>query len=340
MKLSDFYFDLPEERIARFPAAHRRDSKLMVVNRAENEISHHTFSDLPDLISNSDFIVMNNTKVDPVRIFAYSGEKRIEILIIKKLSDHIAEGFALPAKKLKKGAMIKFSGEIEGIVESIGERGRRTIRFNCPVDDILKTGYAPLPPYIKRKYDEADKYRAFDLERYQTVYSRNPGSIAAPTAGLHFDEELLEKIRNKNELLEVNLSVGPATFQKIEVDDIRQHRMGEEKIVIENSVAERIRVLKSEGKKLVAVGTTTVRSLETYAHTKPDHDEFISSLFISPGFEFKLVDKVITNFHLPESSLFILVSSFAGLELMKKAYQIAIEREYNFFSYGDAMFIT
>ena len=339
MKLSDFYFDLPEERIARFPASNRRDSKLMVVNRAEGEISHHTFSDLPDLISNDDFIVMNNTKVDPVRIFAYSGEKRIEVLIIKKLSDHIAEGFALPAKKLKIGTRIKFDGEIEGIIESTGERGRRTIRFNCPVDEVLKAGYAPLPPYIKRKYNEADQYRKFDLDRYQTVYSRNPGSIAAPTAGLHFDEELLAEIKKRNELLELNLSVGPATFQKIEVDDISQHKMCEERVEIKKPVSEKIRTLKSEKKNLLAVGTTTVRSLETYANIIPEKEKFISSLFISPGFEFKLVDKMITNFHLPESSLFILVSSFAGIKLMKKAYKIAIENKYNFFSYGDAMLI-
>ncbi len=339
MKLSDFYFDLPEERIARFPADNRRDSKLMVVNRSTCEISHYIFSSLPDLIFNDDFIVMNNTKVDPVRIFSKSGEKRIEIMLIRKISDHIAEGFALPAKKLKVGSRIEFEGGIEGIVESTGERGRRIIRFNCSVDNVLKSGYAPLPPYIKRKYNEADEFREFDIQRYQTVYSKNPGSIAAPTAGLHFDTELLDIIREKNELLEVNLSVGPATFQKIEVEDISQHRMGEEKIVIESLVAERIRFLKSEGKNLIAVGTTTVRSLETYAQTEPDKEEFISNLFISPGFRFKLVDKMITNFHLPESSLFILVSSFAGLDLMKKAYKIAIENKYNFFSYGDAMFI-
>ncbi len=339
MKLSDFNFDLPDERIARFPAANRRDSKLMVVNRLSGEISHHTFSDLPDLISDNDFIVMNNTRVDPVRIFANFRGKRIEFLIIKKNSEYIAEVFALPAKKLKVGTKIEFGDEIEGYIKSVGERGRRTIRFNYPLNEVLAAGYAPLPPYIKRKYHEADQHREFDLERYQTVYSKNSGSIAAPTAGLHFDGSLLEEISSKIELLEVNLSVGPATFQKIEVDDIDQHKMGEEKVEIQNGVAEKIKLLKSENKELIAVGTTTVRSLETYALNNPENEEFTSRLFISPGFEFKLVDKMITNFHLPESSLFILVCSFAGLELMKKAYKTAIENRYNFFSYGDAMFI-
>ncbi len=339
MKLSDFNFKLPEERIARFPSDKRSGSKLMVIDRGTGEISHHIFSDLPDHLAKNDFIVMNNTKVDPVRIFAYTGEKRIEFLITKRSPGNIIEGFALPAKKLREGVSVDFGEGREGVVESIGFRGRRTIRCNCSVDEIIKDGFAPLPPYIKRRYDEAYQHRTFDLKRYQTIYSRHSGSIAAPTAGLHFDESLLESIRTKNEILEVTLSVGPATFQKIEVDNIKDHSMGVENIRIEKSVSDRIDFLKKNDNNLLAIGTTSVRSLETWAAKKPEEESFSSDLFISPGFRFKMVDKLLTNFHLPESSLFILVSSFAGLDLMKKAYQIAIEREYNFFSYGDAMLI-
>ncbi|MEN8223588.1 MAG: tRNA preQ1(34) S-adenosylmethionine ribosyltransferase-isomerase QueA [Acidobacteriota bacterium] len=339
MKLSDFNFDLPEERIARFPADKRTGSKLMVVNRETGSISNHTFSDLPEFLSEDDFIVMNNTKVDPVRIFLFKESARIEFLIVKTVSGNEAEGFALPAKKLNEGTVINTGSGCKGVVIRTGERGRRTIRFDRPVKEITAEGFAPLPPYIKRKYDEASEYRDYDLERYQTVYSKNSGSIAAPTAGLHFDKTLLDRIREKNKILEVTLSVGPATFQKIEVDNIKDHKMGMERIRIENSISKRISELKRAGNKLLAVGTTSVRSLETYAQSRPEGENFESEIFISPGFRFQMVNKLLTNFHLPESSLFILVSAFAGLELMQKAYKIAVEKEYNFFSYGDAMLI-
>ena len=339
MKLSDFSFELPESRIARFPSDKRSGSKLMVVNRGTGEISHHIFSDLPNLLDKNDFIVMNNTKVDPVKIFVHVGEKRVELLITKKLSENMVECFALPAKRMKKGTVFSIVNGKSGKVEAEGERGRRILKLNFSLEELFENGYAPLPPYIKRKYDEANQHRAFDLKRYQTIYSKNPGSIAAPTAGLHFDEDLLEIIKEKNEILEVTLSVGPATFQKIEVENINEHKMGIENIRIEKSVSDRINYLKTCNKNLLAVGTTSVRSLETFASKNPMKEDFSSGIFISPGFKFKMVDKLLTNFHLPESSLFILVSSFAGLGLMKKAYQIAIDREYNFFSYGDAMLI-
>jgi S-adenosylmethionine:tRNA ribosyltransferase-isomerase len=224
-------------------------------------------------------------------------------------------------------------------VTGTGERGKRVLHFNQPIEHVLNTGFAPLPPYIKRKYDEAVKYRELDLERYQTVYSRTPGSIAAPTAGLHFTPGIIENIEQKTEIIEITLAVGEATFQKIAVEDIVEHRMGREYITITTKDRERILQLK-QTKQLIAVGTTSVRSLETFALQQPGEETFASELFISPGFEFKLVDKLVTNFHLPESSLFILVSAFAGLELMQKAYRIAIEEGYRFFSYGDAMFIV
>lgn len=339
MKLSDFNFDLPEERIARFPADKRTGSKLMVVNRETGGISHHSFSDLPGLLTQDDFLVMNNTKVDPVRIFGDAGGKRVEFLITEKRSDNIIEGFALPAKKLREGKVLDFNNGKRGVVKSAGYRGKRVLSLNCSAEEVIKNGFAPLPPYLKRKFEEASEYRDYDLQRYQTVYSKHSGSIAAPTAGLHFDERLLNLIRSKNEILEVTLSVGAATFQKIEVEDLNDHKMGIEYISIKRSVSDRISELKADNKSLVAVGTTSVRSLETYAELLPAEEDFSSEIFISPGFRFKMVDKLLTNFHLPESSLFILVSSFAGLELMKKAYKTAVEKEYGFFSYGDAMFI-
>ncbi len=339
MKLSDFSFDLPEARIAKFPAGKRSESKLMVVNRETGDVTHHIFSELPDLLEKNDFLIMNNTKVDPVRIFALADQKRVEILVIKKISENIFEGFALPAKRLKIGTKLDFGNGRLGVVESSGYRGKRTISCNCSSDKVIKDGFAPLPPYLKRKFKEASEYKSFDLERYQTVYSKNPGSIAAPTAGLHFDKAIIDIIKLKNKIFEITLSVGHATFQKIEVENINDHKMGREFIHIEKKVADEIKKMKSTGGNLVAVGTTSVRSLETFALLDVPLESFASELFIRPGFKFKMVDKLITNFHLPESSLFILVSAFAGLELMIRAYQIAIKNGYNFFSYGDAMLI-
>ncbi len=339
MKLKDFCFQLPEERIARFPSKVRSESKLMVVDRLSGEISHHIFTELPSLLCENDFLVINNTKVDPVRLFGKISGKNVEMLIVKKLSERKAEVFAMPGKKFKVGTTIEIGQGVKGIVESMGERGKRVIEFNGNLDDIFEEGFAPLPPYIKRKYEEAEKFRDYDLQRYQTVYSKYSGSIAAPTAGLHFDDNILTKIKEKNEIIEVTLSVGAATFQKIEVNDLKDHKMGLEKINIKKNVSDRIYDLKKEGMDLVAIGTTSVRSLETFALNNTDEESFSSDIFIYPGFEFKMVDKLLTNFHLPESSLFILVSAFAGLDLMKKSYSVAIEKGYNFFSYGDAMLI-
>ena len=264
----------------------------------------------------------------------------MELLIVKReLETDEVEALTLPAKKFKPGTKIRFENGLFAEVKGIGHKGRRTLKFNKSFDDILKAGFAPLPPYIRRKSEEARYYREFDLERYQTVYSKHPGSIAAPTAGLHFTPGVIEKIREKCKIIEITLSVGEATFQKIEVEDISQHRMGREYITIKREDRERIRQLK-ESKNLVAVGTTSVRALETYALEVPDGEGFYSEWFISPGCLCRMVDKLITNFHLPESSLYILTAAFVGeLELLKKAYQIAIESGYRFFSYGDAMFI-
>lgn len=340
MKLQDFNFDLPEGRIARFPSEKRDESKLMVVERKTGKLFHHRFKDIAHLVNKENFLVVNNSKVFPAKLFGKIGEGKVELLIVKReLETDEVEALTLPAKKFKPGTKIRFENDLFAEVKGIGHRGRRTLKFNKSFDDILKAGFAPLPPYIGRKSQEARQYREFDLERYQTVYSKHPGSIAAPTAGMHFTPGVIEKIRKKCEIIEITLSVGEATFQKIEVEDISKHRMGREYITIKREDRDRIRQLKVS-KNLIAVGTTSVRALETYALEEPEEEDFYSELFISPGFQFRMVDKLITNFHLPESTLFILTAAFVGdPELLKKAYQIAIESGYRFFSYGDAMFI-
>jgi S-adenosylmethionine:tRNA ribosyltransferase-isomerase len=340
VKLTDFDFELPEGSIARFPADRRDESRLMVVERQTGRISHRRFGDLIGLVKEDDFLVINNSRVVPVRLLGTIGERLVEILITgsNDADNRVFEALALPAKKFKPGVRVTFGGDLAAEVIEIGSRGKRRLRFNRDRSTILKHGYAPLPPYIKRKGDEARQYRDFDLDRYQTVYARHPGSIAAPTAGLHFSPELLDGLRRKTDVLEITLNVGEATFQKIEVEEIEDHRMGRETITIGKEVTAGIEALK-QAKNLVAVGTTTVRSLETYARLKPEAGEFESELFISPGFKFWMVDKLITNFHLPRSSLFILVCAFGGIDLMKEAYRIAVEEGYRFFSYGDAMFI-
>jgi S-adenosylmethionine:tRNA ribosyltransferase-isomerase len=340
LKLSEFNFELPQELIARFPADRRDGSKLMVVNREKGEISHFQFSALPEMLGADDFLVMNNSRVLPARLLGKIGSKTAEMLIVKDLGSRRLEVLCRPAADFKPGAVFYGPDGLQAEVLQSGERGRRLLLFNREYERVLEQGYAPLPPYIKRGSAEAGRYRDFDLLRYQTVYARDPGSLAAPTAGLHFTPEVLARIRGKHPLLEITLAVGEATFQKIEVEDIGLHRMGSEKIVVTDDVAAGIRELKSLGKKLLAVGTTTVRSLESYALLEPAAKEFYSDIFISPGFRFRVVDKLLTNFHLPQSSLFILVSAFAGLDLMKKAYALAIEQEYRFFSYGDAMLIV
>jgi len=339
MKLAAFNFDLPADRIARFPAKSRDGSRLMVVQRAHGEIGHCHFSDLPALLAAEDFLVMNNSRVRPARLFGKIDGKAAELLIVKDLGEKKLEVLCQPAAHFKPGAVFSSEDGLRADVVARGERGRRVLQFDREYPAVLDHGYAPLPPYIKRKAGEAGRHRVFDLERYQTVYAKRPGSIAAPTAGLHFTPEILDRIGKTNPLLEITLEVGEATFQKITVDDIGQHHMGRERICITAATARRIAELKGEGRRLLAVGTTTVRSLESHALLPELLEEFSSDVFISPGFHFLMVDKLLTNFHLPQSSLFILVSAFAGLELMQEAYRQAIAAGYRFFSYGDAMLI-
>lgn len=340
MKLQDFLFDLPEEHIARFPADKRDESRLMAVDRATGAITHHRFRDLPELLAPNDFLVVNNSKVIPAKLFGTIGASHAEMLITAmNPTANEVEALTLPARKFKPGATFELGNGLSALVLEWLHRGKRRLRFNCPLEQVFSAGFAPLPPYIKRKKDDAEKHRLFDLERYQTVYSKEPGSIAAPTAGLHFTPEILTQIRMNHQILEVTLNVGEATFQKIESEDISRRRMGREYITITPETAAHILNLKQSGAALVAVGTTSVRSLETWALEKPHSPSFYSEIFISPGFNFKMTNRLITNFHLPGSSLFILTAAFGGLELMQKAYAAAIAGGYRFFSYGDAMFI-
>lgn len=319
----------------------RDESRLMVVERRSGRIFHHRFGEITAILGEDDFLVINNSRVVPVRLFGRIGERDVEILITgtgDKEKRHF-EALTLPGKKFRVGSRIDFNDGLTAEVIGIGDRGKRLLRFNRSWEVILKHGFAPLPPYIKRKSSEARSYREFDLRRYQTVYARHPGSIAAPTAGLHFTADLIDYFRRKSEVLEVTLNVAEATFQKIEVEDIEEHHMGKELISVSREVAARIEELR-QSRPLVAVGTTTVRSLETYALKKPQQEMFVSELFIYPGFQFRMIDKLVTNFHLPRSSLFILVSAFGGTALMKEAYRIAVKEGYRFFSYGDAMLIV
>ena len=340
MKLSDFDFVLPAERIARFPADRRDDSRLLVLDRRHGKITHTRFRQLPDLLAADDFLVMNNSGVRPARLLGRVGGKAAEMLIVRNLGGGKLEVLCQPAAHFKPGAVFIGADGLEAEVLEAGQRGRRLLLCNRDFERVLEQGFAPLPPYIKRKSAEAVQYRSFDLERYQTVYARDPGSIAAPTAGLHFTPEVLSRIREKNPVLEITLEVGEATFQKIEVEDIGRHRMGSEKIRIEAETARRIHALKEQGRKLLAVGTTSVRSLESYALLAEPRQEFDSAIFISPGFRFRMVDKLLTNFHLPRSSLFILAAAFAGLDRLQETYRQAIADGYRFFSYGDAMLIV
>jgi S-adenosylmethionine:tRNA ribosyltransferase-isomerase len=340
MKLSDFDFELPPALIARIPADRRDDSRLLRLERKSGAVSHHRFRDLPALLDPGDFLVMNNSRVRPARLLGRINGRPAELLIVRDLGGTTLEVLCQPAARFTTGAEFVADGGPRAEVLAGGERGRRRLCFDRAYEQVLEHGYAPLPPYIKRKAGEAAARRRFDLERYQTVYARDPGSIAAPTAGLHFTPKVLARVREHHELLEITLAVGEATFQKIESEDISMHRMGSERIRISAATAGRMRELKSRGGTLLAVGTTSVRSLESHALLPEPLEEFDSEIFISPGFRFRLVDKLLTNFHLPKSSLFILASAFAGLDLLQDAYRQAIREGYRFFSYGDAMLIV
>ncbi len=338
MKLSDYHYKLPNELIARYPAKERSASRLLCLDRKTGEIEHRIFSDLVDLLQPNDLLVFNNSKVMPARLF---GQKetggRVEILIERILDQHHALAHVRASKSPKVNSEIILTDEIK--VKMIGrENDLFKLKFQCdePIVDVLeRIGHMPLPPYIDRDDEQ------FDHERYQTVYADPQGSVAAPTAGLHFDETLIQKLKNKKiDMAFLTLHVGAGTFQPVRVDNIKEHHMHAEWITVSKEVCDKIHAAKKRGGRVIAVGTTSVRSLETAVlsgELKPYEGD--TDIFIYPGFEFKVVDAMITNFHLPESTLLMLVSAFAGRENILNAYRVAIEKRYRFFSYGDAMYI-
>lgn len=340
MKLSDFYYDLPERLIAQDPLKKRSDSRLMVLNRETGEISHRHFSDIVDYLNPGDCLVINDTKVIPARLIGVKEETgaSIEVLLLKRHDDRVWETLVKPGKKARVGAKISFGdGKLVGEVIDIVDEGNRLIKFTYDgiFEEVLDAlGQMPLPPYITHRLEDKD--------RYQTVYATHSGSAAAPTAGLHFTEELLQKVSDMGvKIARVTLHVGLGTFRPVKVDNILEHHMHSEFYVIDEIAANIINETKKNGGKVVSVGTTSTRTLETVA----DDNGYITpksgwtDIFIYPGYKFKVVDRLITNFHLPESTLLMLVSALYDREKILQAYEVAVKEEYRFFSFGDAMMI-
>ena len=340
MKTSDFYYDLPQEQIAQTPIKPRDHSRLMVLHRENDEIEHRRFDDILDYLNEGDCLIVNDSRVIPARIYGVKEDTgaKIEFLLLKQLSGDRWETLVKPGKKAKVGAKFIFGdGLLKAEVVDIVDDGNRIVELQSEENiytTLDKIGQMPLPPYITAKLE--------DQERYQTVYSHELGSAAAPTAGLHFTNELLDRIRAKGvNIGYVTLHVGLGTFRPVKVDDVTKHKMHSEHYEVPAETAELIRQTKANGKRVIAVGTTSCRTLESvaaeYGEIKPC-DGF-TDIFIYPGFEFKVLDGLITNFHLPESTLIMLVSAFYGYDKTMKAYEVAVNEKYRFFSFGDAMAI-
>ncbi len=341
MKTSDFAYYLPERLIAQHPLEDRSSSRLMVLDKKTGQTLDRHFSDLPSFLRKGDVLVMNNTRVIPARLIGQRDDtgSPVEILLLRRLDDTRWECIVRPGKKVKPGRRFVFiKDELEAECEEIKPDGNRIVRFDFKGiwEEVLdKAGTMPLPPYIHEKLQ--------DKERYQTVYSKTPGSAAAPTAGLHFTNELLDKIRAMGvETVEVTLHVGLGTFRPVKVEDATKHKMHSEWFCFDENASKVIRKARSEGRRIISVGTTSTRVLETVASKDPEMNPVSgdTDIFIYPGYEFKCVDSLITNFHLPESTLIMLVSALAGKEHVLAAYEKAVSEEYRFFSFGDAMFIT
>lgn len=339
MEVKDYDFYLPEKLIAQKPSERRDHSRLLVLSKESGNIEHKYFYECLDFLKPNDLIIFNDTKVLPARLFGskVSGGK-VEVMLLNEIATGIWECLAKPGKKLKEGTQILFSHGLEGIVEDDTEFGGKTIKFNMQgiefLEAIDKIGELPLPPYIKEKPE--------DYGRYQTVYAQNVGAVAAPTAGLHFTEELLDKINAKGvETSFITLHVGLGTFRPVQVETIEEHKMHSEFYSISKETVEAIKKCRENNGRVIAVGTTVVRTLETIANL---NDELTptsgwTDIFIYPGYNFKIVDGLFTNFHLPKSTLVMLVSAFAGKEKVMNAYSEAVTEEYRFFSFGDGMLI-
>lgn len=339
MKTSDFDYYLPEELIAQTPLKDRDHSKLLVLDKETGQITHDRFDNIVNYLNKGDVLVLNNTKVLPARLIGIKEETDavIEILMLRDLGYDEWECLCKPAKRIKIGTIVNFEGLLKAKCTYVGEEGIRKFKFiydGILLEILDKLGEMPLPPYIHKKLEDKD--------RYQTIYAKNIGSAAAPTAGLHFTKELLDKISDKGIIIEeITLHVGLGTFRPVIVDDVKNHKMHSEYYEMDKKTANTLNKAKKDGRKIIAVGTTTTRTIETIMNL---YNEFRkcsgwTDIFIYPGYKFKGVDSLITNFHLPKSTLIMLVSAFAGKENIMNAYKEAVNSKYRFFSFGDSMFI-
>ena len=340
MRTADFYYDLPQELIAQDPLEDRSSSRLMHISLKDGSIEHRHFTDILDYLNKGDCLVINDTKVIPARLYGHKEETGalIEILLLKRRENDIWECLVKPGKKARPGAKITFgNGILKGEILDVVDEGNRLIQFHYEgiFEEILdQLGEMPLPPYITHKLK--------DKNRYQTVYAKHEGSAAAPTAGLHFTEELLEKVKEKGvNIAHVTLHVGLGTFRPVKVDDVEKHHMHSEFYMITEESAQKINHAKEAGHRVICVGTTSCRTIESAADENGRLKECSgwTEIFIYPGYQFKILDALITNFHLPESTLIMLVSALAGKEHVMAAYEEAVKERYRFFSFGDAMFI-
>jgi S-adenosylmethionine:tRNA ribosyltransferase-isomerase len=340
LKTSDFYFDLPEELIAQVPIIDRSSAKLMVLDKETGNIEHKVFTDILDYLEEGDCLVLNNTRVIPARLIGQKVESggKIEFLLLKRTDKDTWQALVKPGKRAKIGTKFSFGdGKLIGEVIDIAEEGSRIIKFHYEgiFEEVLdELGNMPLPPYITERLEER--------ERYQTVYSKHSGSAAAPTAGLHFTKDLLEKIQKKGvEIAFVTLHVGLGTFRPVKVEDVLNHEMHSEYYMVDKEAADKINKAKSNNKRIICVGTTSCRTVESASDENGVVKESSgwTNIFIYPGYKFKVVDRLITNFHLPESTLIMLVSALSSKENVLNAYNQAVENKYRFFSFGDAMII-
>ena len=344
MLLEEFNYELPEKLIAQLPAQKREMSKMLILDRGEKSFIHKHFMDITDFLTENDLLVLNNTKVLPARLYATKETGAlIEIFLVREVEKDVWISLIKPSKRVKTGLILKVSDELSvEVLDKDDDKWKVRLIYNGNIFEILdRVGNIPLPPYIERKMTN-EEYKNLDFDRYQTVYAKKEGAVAAPTAGLHFTQEILKKLEKQGtKHCFVTLNVGLGTFKPVKCENILDHKMDSESFEISEESAQIINEAKAQGKNIVAVGTTSVRTLETvmnkYGCIKPVNDS--SELFIYPGYKFKIVDKLITNFHLPKSTLLMLVSAFADKEYIFEAYEEAIKNEYRFYSYGDCMLI-
>ncbi len=348
MKLSDFHFELPNSLLAQRPSQDRDECRLMVLNRKEEKIEHHTFKDIIDFFDQDDVMVLNNTKVFPARLFGNKEKTgaRIEVFLLRELNQEqrLWDVLVDPARKIRIGNKLYFGDDdslVAEVIDNTTSRGR-TLRFLFDGSyekfrlKLKELGQTPLPKYIKRPLEEEDK------NRYQTIYAKHEGAVAAPTAGLHFSKHLLKRLEIKGiNIAELTLHVGLGTFSPVEVEDLSKHKMDSEELIIENSAVEKVNKARLNRKKICAVGTTVMRGLESSVSSSGMLNQYEgwTHKFIFPPYEFSIANCMITNFHTPKSTLMMMVSAFAGADFIKHAYKTAIKEKYNFYSYGDAMFI-